>query len=211
MAGLDLNSIGSLLSGGGVSAIAKRLKLKTEDVTKVLTAGIPALLTGMKRNTGKEGGERSLSLAAAEHGGADLSDVGAFLKGADLKDGKKILGHVLGSDQDALVGEIAQRSGVTKGKATSVLAIVAPLLLVLLSGQQNQNGGSAGFSLGNLLGGLLSGGQQSQQTSLLGGLLGGGSQQSSGSLLGNLFGGSQQSSQQEQSGGLLNSFLNLFH
>lgn len=213
MANLDLSSIGSLLSGGGVSAIARRLKLKNDDVTKVLAAGIPTLLTGLKRNTGSEGGERSLCLAAADHGGTDLSDLGAFLKTADLKDGKKVLKHALGSDQDALISEIAERSGVTRAKTSSVLAIVGILLLVLLGKQQNQSGGSSGFSMGGLLGGLLSGGQQTQQTSLLGGLFGSQQpQQSQQSGLLSLFGGSQQSqpAQQEQSGGLLNSFLNLF-
>lgn len=235
MAEYDLNSLEGLLSEGGVSAIARRCKVKQSDVAAVLNTGIPTLLTGMKRNTGKEGGESSLRIAAADHSGADLSDVGAFVRDADLKDGKKILDHVLCDDKDVLIGEIAERSGVSKGKATSILALAAPLLLTLLGNQQSQqtqqSQSGGGLDLGNLLGGLLggqqggggsllgslfSGGQSQQQSGggLLGGLLGG--QQSGGGLLGGFFGGGQQQEpaqpQQEQqsSGGFLDSFLNLF-
>ena len=226
----DLNSIGSLVSEGGVSAISKRTKLSKQDVAKVLSAGIPALVGGMRRNAGAAEGAESLARALADHSAADTSRPAEFLKNADLKDGKKILGHVLGSDQDALVEQISRASGVTKGKTTTILALVAPLLLSLLGSQSS--GGSGGL-LG-MLGGLLGGQQQTQQQSsggLLGSLLGGSSAGNS-SLVSGLFsslmggGGSasqsagttiqlvdqpQQSQQESSSGGLLDSFLNLFH
>ena len=225
----DLNSIGSLVSEGGVSAISKRTKLSKQDVAKVLSAGIPALVGGMRRNAGAAEGAESLSRALADHSAADTSKPAEFLKNADLKDGKKILGHVLGSDQDALVEQISRASGVTKGKTTTILALVAPLLLSLLGSQSGGSGGLLG-----MLGGLLGGQQQTQQQSsggLLGSLLGGSSAGNS-SLVSGLFsslmggGGSasqsagttiqlvdqpQQSQQESSSGGLLDSFLNLFH
>ena len=69
---------------------------------------------------------------------------------ADLKDGKKILGHVLGDDQNELVGQISRASGVTKGTTATILALAAPLLLSLMG---SQNSGSSmrmgcGFSAG---------------------------------------------------------------
>ena len=225
----DLNSIGSLVSEGGVSAISKRTKLSKQDVAKVLSAGIPALVGGMRRNAGAAEGAESLSRALADHSAADTSKPAEFLKNADLKDGKKILGHVLGDDQNALVEQISKASGVTKGKTTTILALVAPLLLSLLG---SQNSGGSGGLLG-MLGGLLGGQQQPQQQSsggLLGSLLGvssaGNSSLVSG-LFSSLLGGGnsapsggntiqlvdqpQQSQQESSSGGLLDSFLNLFH
>ena len=242
----DLNSIGALISGGGLNAISKRTKVNQEDVAKVLSAGIPALVGGMRRNAGAEAGAASLSRALADHSKDDVSNPAAFLKSADLKDGKKILGHVLGDDQKGLVDEISKAAGVTKGKTTTILALVAPLLLSLLGSQNSNSGGG----LLGMLGGLLGGGQSSGG-GLLGGLLGGGQQQAqpqqqSTGLLGSLLGGSsssnasmasglfssllgggsdsgasnaggnviqlaEQQSQQESSGGLLDSFLNLFH
>ena len=240
----DLNSIGALLSGGGLDAISKRTKVDREDVAKVLSAGIPALVGGMRRNAGDKNGAASLSKALTEHGKDDVSNPAAFLKNADLKDGKKILGHVLGDDQKGLVNEISRATGVTKGKTGTILALAAPLLLSLLG---SQNSGSSGGGLLGMLGGLLGMGGQSSGGGLLGGLLGGGQQQSqpqSAGLLGSLLGGStgsnaslasglfssllgggdsqnnaggsviqlaEQQAQQPQSGGLLSSFLNLFH
>ena len=223
----DLNSIGTLISGGGLDAICKRTKLKQEDVAKVLSAGIPALVGGMKRNAGTASGADSLSKALADHGKDDISDPAAFLKSADLADGKKILGHVLGKDQTELIDQISKATGVTKGKSTSVLALAAPLLLSLLG---NSNQSSSGGLLG-MLGGLLGGGSQSNQSQqssggLLGSLLGGNSNSNASmasGLFSSLLGGPNQSStpttiqltdnnqQQEQSSGLLDGLLSLFH
>ena len=201
MADFTMNSIGALLSGGGVKAISKRTRLPAGDVAKVMSYGIPILVGGMNRNAATAQGEQSLSDALRYHSGDDVSNVGKFLKGADLKDGKKILGHVLGGDQQDVVEQISRASGVTKGKTATILALlVSSLLLSMLLGggmqQQTQQP--------NLLGSLLGGGQtqpvqQTQQPDLLGSLLGGGQtqqvqqpqQQPSGSLFSSLFGGGQ--------------------
>ena len=218
MADFTMNTIGALLSGKGVSAISRRTKVPAGDVAKVMSYGIPTLLGGMNRNVATAEGEQSLAGALRDHSGDDVSNVGAFLKGSDLKDGKKIIAHVLGGDQKDVVEQISRASGVSTGKTLSILALLAPLLLSLLGGQQNQGGSS--FSLPGLLFNMLLGGGQSQQSSggsLLGSLLGGGQQQtqqvqqpSSGGLLDSLLGGGQQQTQQVQqpsSGGLFSSLF----
>ena len=202
MADFTMNTIGALLSGKGVSAISRRTKLPPSDVAKVMSYAIPTLLGGMNRNVATAEGEQSLAAALRDHSADDVSNVGGFLKGSDLKDGKKIIAHVLGGDQKDVVEQISRASGVSTGKTLSILALLAPLLLSLLGGQQNQGGSS--FSLPGMLFNMLLGGGQSQQQSsggsLLGSLLGGGQQQaqpvqqqSSGGLFSSLFGGGQQS------------------
>lgn len=191
MADFDLNSIGELLTNGGMSAIGKRVKLKQSDIAKVLSSGIPSMLAGMQNNASSEDGAASLSRALADHSKDDTADVTAFLKGADLEDGKKILGHIFGDKKDETIQSISEAAGVTKGKATSILAMVAPLLLSMLGNQQQSQQQNSGFSLLGMLGGLLGGGQQ-QSTGLLGSLLGG-------------------AASNQSSGGLLDTILNLFH
>ena len=217
MADFTMNSIGALLSGGGVKAISKRTKLPAGDVAKVMSYGIPILVGGMNRNVATAQGEQSLSDALRYHSGDDVSNVGKFLKGADLKDGKKIIAHVLGGDQEDVVDQISRASGVSKGKTTSILALLAPLLLSLLGGQQNQGGSN--FNLSSLLLSMLLGGgmqQQTQQPNLLGSLLGGGQTQpvqqtQQPDLLGSLLGGGQtqqvQQPQQQPSGSLFSSLF----
>ena len=224
MADLNLNSIGSLLSGGGVKSIASRLKLKQSDVAKVLSEGIPAMLSGMHDNASVKEGEASLNRALTDHAKDNTNDVSAFLKNADLKDGKKILGHVFGDNKNAILKQISNNTGVTKAKTGSILALAAPLLLTLLAKKQ---GGILGL-LGGLLGlggsgqqssaapainltGASSSAQSSGSGSLLSSLLSGGGSSLGAGLLGSLMGGvDQQEDEQQSSGGLLSGFLNLF-
>lgn len=199
MSEFDLSTIGELLSGDGVGAISKRSRVKTADVAKVLSEGIPSMISGMMNNASTDAGAESLSAALSDHSKDDTDDIAGFLKGADLKDGKKILGHIFGDGQEATVAEISKASGVTKGKTANILAMVAPLLLSLLGTQQQTQ--QSGLSLGGLLGGLLGGGQQSGG-SALGGLGAG--------LLGSLLGGGQQE-EKPKDGGILDALLGLFH
>ena len=217
MADFTMNTIGALLSGKGVSAISRRTKVPASDVAKVMSYGIPTLLGGMNRNVATAEGEQSLAGALRDHSGDDVSNVGAFLKGSDLKDGKKIIAHVLGGDQKDVVEQISRASGVSTGKTLSILALLAPLLLSLLGGQQNQGGSN--FNLSSLLLSMLLGGgmqQQTQQPNLLGSLLGGGQTQpvqqtQQPNLLGSLLGGGQtqqvQQPQQQPSGSLFSSLF----
>ena len=213
MSDFNLNSIMSMLSGDGTAAISKRAKVKESDVSNVLSAAVPILLTGMQRNAGTEAGAASLSGALKDHSKADVSDPAGFLKSADIKDGKKILGHVLGSDQKSIVSRVSDASGVTKGKTTSILAMIAPLLLSLLGGQQNQQQSQqgSGFNLLGMLGGLLGGGSQEESEPETESQSGGGLLDSLGGLGGltSLFGGSSQSSSQS-SGGILSSIFSIF-
>ena len=217
MADFNLNSIGTLISGGGLNAISKRTKVDKEDVAKVLSAGIPALVGGMRRNAAAEDGARSLTKALTDHSADDVSNPAAFLKNADLKDGKKILAHVLGDDEKQLVDEISRASGVTKGKTTSILALAAPLLLSLLGGllgggqQQAQPQQQSGSLLGSLLGGS-SNSNASLASGLFSSLLGGSGNNAS-NTGGNVIQLAEQSAQQQDqsSGGLLDGLLNLFH
>ncbi len=176
--GFDMNSIGSLFAGDGLSAIAERANMDQKDVAKVLSVGIPALVGGMNRNVAGEEGAESLSRALAQHESADISKPGEFLLESDLDDGKKIVGHVFGDDQDEAVDEISRASGVSKSNVSTILALAAPLLLSSLGQQSSQS--SSGGLLGGLLGGGLGGsGSSNPLMSLLGGLLGMGSTQQS--------------------------------
>ena len=229
MSDFDLNSIGRLLSGDGITAISNRTKINPEEIRKILNAGIPTMIAGMRKNASTEEGAESLARALTDHSADDTSNVYAFLKGADIKDGKKILGHVLGDNQKTAVNRISDATGVTKGKTTSILAMVAPLLLSQLGGQQQQAQSSGGFNLLGMLGGLLGGGAQQSAAPAGGGLFG--------NMFGGLFGGAQQQAvaaqqqaqqqvqqqagvldllggSEEQSsseGGLLEGLLGLFH
>ena len=92
----------------------------------------------------------------------------------DLQDGGKIVGHLLGGDQNAVVEEAAQRAGLSAKDTGNVLSAAAPLLMSLLgqeaASQQSNNSAAVGGLMGSLL-------QNVDMGSLLTGLLGGGTAQ----------------------------------
>lgn len=177
---------------------------------------MPILLGAMKRNAASESGASGLMGALDnKHDGSILDNLGGLFGGGvteDVKqDGLGILGHVLGGSQDNAVRALSNKSGVDTNGVMQILQVAAPILLGYLGKQKKQQNVSTSSGIGDLLGGLMGGGdaQPKQQTlieSLLDGdndgsivddiagmVLGGGNSQSNsgggiGGLLGGLFG-----------------------
>ena len=166
---MDLSNIlGALTGNDAVGAIAQNLNLDTKQVSSVINAALPSLLGAMQQNASTEAGAASLAQALGQHAG-NAGNIINNLKGTDLTDGSKILSHIFGGNLNNVLGGISKQTGVATNSVNNILASIAPSLLAIL-GKQNGNSGAAG--LGNLLGGLLGGGQQSQGGlgSILGGL-----------------------------------------
>ena len=175
---MDLtNILGALTGNDAVSAIAENLNIDSKQVSSVITNALPSLLGAMQKNASTPGGAEALAKALGDHA-VNAGNIINNLKGADLIDGSKILGHIFGGNLNNILGGISKQTGVASNAVGNILASIAPSLLAIL-GKQNGNSGAAG--LGGLLGALLGGGSQSQNTGLggLGSILGG---------LGSLFG-----------------------
>ena len=118
---------------------------------------------------------------------------------------------LLDDDKDAVVNDIADATGVERGKTGTILMLAAPFLLKYLfsSGSAGNSGSNMNLMLPLLMALMGGGQQQSSGLGLLGSLRGGGQpkpQQSS--LLGALLGGGQQQYyQQSPSNSLFSSLL----
>ena len=210
-----------MTSKESVAALAKNAKVSQKKASSVVTEALPVLLQGLTNNSSTQSGASSLLHALTQHTSTD--SLASQIAGADTQDGSAIIGHILGDNSASVMGDLAAKTGLTKGKIGTILASLAPALLSGLSGitnaSQNQNtsGGLDLSGLGSLFGSLLGGGnsggsilsltpsqpqQQPQQQASsgldLGGLVG--------SLLGGL-GGSQQQAQPQQSSGFDGSAL----
>ena len=188
---MDINSLlSTMLSSGSVNGISQLTGSSNQDVTNVLVSALPSLLggAGMQATAENSGFEQALYSHAQE----DTSNIANFMSGVDMKDGSKILGHLLGANTTATTNAVAANTGVSKRSTASILSAAAPLLMSLL-GQQTQASQKPGLSTANLIGSLLTGSLNSGSQSLLGSLLGAGKPQQSmgGSLLGALLGGGQ--------------------
>ena len=151
------NILGALTGNDAIGAISQNLKIDQNQVSSVISNALPSLLGAMQKNASTPGGAEALAKALGDHA-SNAGNIINNLKGADLVDGSKILGHIFGGDL----------SCVASNAVGNILSSIAPSLLALL-GKQNGNSGAAG--LGGLLGALLGG--SSQSTGGLGSILGG--------------------------------------
>ncbi len=208
---LDLlnSDLGKQIIGG----ISQETNQPADKTASVVTMAMPILLGAMKRNAGNEGGAANLMNALnSKHDGSILDNLGGLFGGGvneDVKqDGLGILGHVLGGSQNNAVQALSQKSGLDTNSVMQILQVAAPILLGYLGKQKQQKNVNSESGIGDLLGGLMGGGnkqpqQQSMIESLLDGnndgsviddiagmVLGGGNKKKGGlgGLLGGLFG-----------------------
>lgn len=191
-----------------VQDIAARLGVDQATAESAVQASIPAIVGGMQANAQDADGERSLAEALSQHQDSSLIDGGVAIDDVDEAEGEKIVGHVFGPQAPEVASALAgatPAASVQPGLIQKVLPLIAPIVLAYLAKRVLGGGGQSaaaqqapaqGGDLGDLLGGLLSGGQQGQQgqgglADVLGGLLGGAQQQQAGGgdLLGGILGG----------------------
>ena len=208
----NLNDLLDLLP---LDQIAGKLGVDADTARATVATALPSLMAGMQNNAASPEGADALQSAIAQHD-ASLLDGGVDISAVDTNDGQKIVDHVLGDNQAVLA---AQLNGATPegfdlgGLVQKALPMLAPVVMSFLA-KNASSGNGGGLDIGGMLGGLLGGGQQSQQSGggldlggMLGGLLGGGQGQTAqggeggidlGGMLGGLFGGGNQQQGQPQ-------------
>ena len=193
---MDYKKIASeLLSSDSIKGLSDRTGVSGGDVTKVLGQALPALLNGAGGQAKDKNTSASFLSALTDHAKDDTNDLSKFLGGVDLKDGGKIIGHLLGSDKDGILKDISKSTGVSKSKTNSILSAIAPLLMILLGKQADKERDNGDIT--DLFGSLL---ENVDVGDLLGGLLGGDSSSSKKST-------KKKSSKKDDSGNLLTSLL----
>lgn len=198
------NIFEELLSQVPVAEIAQKFGIDEDTATAAVKQALPGLVGGMAVNANSEEGQQKLAGALGKHtpAGGKIS-----LDAIDAEDGKKIVKHVLGDQEDAVAQQLGAQGGGGLAKfIPMLLPLLAPIVMQFLAGrvgggaaapaQADEQGGGLGDLLGGLLGGMGGGSAQSTQGAgglgdILGGLLGGGSNKGQGGitdLLGGLLG-----------------------
>lgn len=142
-----------------VSSISQKTGIDASQASNVVSSGLPALMGAMQNNLSSADGASGLlsALTSGKHDGSILDNLGGFLNGGDFSDGSKILGHVLGGNQDTMVQGLSSKTGVDSGIISKILPMLAPIVMGYLGKQTKNNGVSNTSDLGGLLGGLLGG------------------------------------------------------
>lgn len=200
---MDLTKLAStLISSDSISGLSNLTGASDKDVSNVLAQALPALLSGANSQAKDKDTAESFATALSDHAKDDTKDLSKFLGNVDLKDGAKILGHLLGSDKDDVIGNIAESTGVSKKDTNSIVSAIAPLLLSLL-GQQTEEDDDKDTGAAGLVGALL---DNVDVGSLLTGLLTDNSSSSSTTTSGKKK-SSKKKAASDKSGGFLGSLL----
>ena len=221
--------LGTLTTNDSVNSASKKTGVSSKSISRLLMVAVPLLISYMTKNASKKEGAQSLLGALTQHTSTDT--VSQQIANADTNDGAKIIAHILGQDQNAIVNNLAKESNLTTSEVNSVLNSIAPALLNSLStattattnkpqttAKKKKTGSkvdlSDGIDLSDVFG-LLSGAtstQTSSPASLLGGLLGGTAAKPAQTqnsdlatnLLGTLLNSAAASNKQQQTGDLGN-------
>mgnify|MGYP006073561479 FL=1 len=205
-----LNSpIGQTLINGA----SQQLGQDKKQTASALSTALPLILGAMKNNASTPNGAAGLlsALGNRRHSGGILDSLGNILGGGGidqdvLSDGAGILGHVFGGREQNVAQAVSKSSGMDLSSAMNILKVAGPLVMGVLGKETRQKKVADQGGLGDLLGGMLGGGGQQEQSlvnrlldadgdgsiidDVAGMLLSGGGKKSSGlgGLLGGLFG-----------------------
>jgi len=158
-----------------ISGVAGQTGQPEDKTADVLSMAMPLLLGAMKKNTSDPQNAAGLMNAlSSKHNGSILDNLGGLFQGGVnndvISDGAGILGHVLGKKQATVENAISQKSGVDAGSVAQILKIAAPIVMGFLGRQKAQGNVNDANGLSSLLGSML-GGQPQQNQSLITSLL----------------------------------------
>lgn len=139
-----------------VQQISRQIGADPTKTSSAIQAALPLLLGAMQRNASQPGGAQSLNNALRkDHTDVDLGGLLGGLLGdgaaANAAPGAAILKHVLGDRQDRAAAGLGQTTGIGSASASSLMAMLAPLVMAKL-GQMTQQQGGGTNALSQLLG-----------------------------------------------------------
>lgn len=140
------------LSRAAFSQMSQQASAKTglsETAVKALMPMAAAvLMNGLKKNVAQPGGADALAKALARHDGGLLNNPSRAADDDVMGDGKRILGHILGSRQGKTEAALAKAAGADQDQIAKLLAMAAPAILAGLGKAKHDGGLDAGALAG---------------------------------------------------------------
>jgi hypothetical protein len=136
-----------------IARIADALGLDRGNTQTAVGAAVPALLAGLCNTAAQPGGAQKLADAARQQASTldNLASMTAGSMPATLADtGSRMLSSLFGGTQSALAGSIAKSAGMSEGESTSLLGMLAPVVMGAIAKQQQGGRVDAG-SVASLL------------------------------------------------------------
>ena len=146
-----LDQLTQSLGPDALQQISQKLGTDSGATNSAISAALPVLLGALASNASTTSGANALNSALDQHDGSALHDVSGALNQGQGGIGDRILSHVLGNKQPAVATGIGSASGLDASKVTSLLAMLAPLVMGALGNAKRTNGLDAG-GLASMLG-----------------------------------------------------------
>lgn len=121
----------ALTSGAALEALSAKTGLSQKQLKLIIAIAIPLLLRKMTSNASSQNGASSLLGALTQH--QSKKEIPEQLENADVEDGAKIVGHILGDEQEDLVKEVAAQANVDPKDVNIVLGNISPTIMNGLS------------------------------------------------------------------------------
>ena len=167
-----MQSVMSMLDEDRVNAMARQIGASPQQTENAIQAALPLLVAQMARNSAQPQGAQALhSALERDHAGVDVGGLlgnvlGSVLGGGAgagsrptsqaggdaISNGMAILGHVFGQKQQRVARGVGQLGGMNGQQSSQLLAMLAPIVMAVLSKMMQGRGGGA-QALGGLLGG----------------------------------------------------------
>jgi len=150
-----VSMIMQLLGPSIINRLAASLGANQGLVGKAISAAVPAILAGLTSMASRGGGAAQLSNAVAKQDPSILSNLGDLIGSPQqqtvAENGTDILSSLLGgSSTNALAGALSKFAGLSGAQGSSLLGMLAPLVLGQLGQVQKSSALDAG-GLANLL------------------------------------------------------------
>jgi hypothetical protein len=149
-----LDNVGGAQSLGN---LAGNLGLDASKANDLVGALAPALMDGLKKQAGAEGGLAGLTKALQTGNHQRYVDNPELMSSEETRlDGNKILGHLLGSKDTSrnVAAQAAESTGIDTGLIKQALPMIAGLAMGALS-KGSDAGNASADSIGGMLGGLV--------------------------------------------------------
>ena len=138
-----LETIMAAQGGGAIGGLAQGFGLQNDQATSALKALLPALSSGLKKNSASSSGLAGL-LGALEQGSHHqyLDEPARLGRPETISDGNSILGHLLGSKDVSrrVASQASQQTGLSGDLLKKMLPVVATMAMGALAKNTSQSG-----------------------------------------------------------------------
>lgn len=154
------NLIKDVATKGISEQIGSKLGVSGSQASSVISMLMPALMGGLQQNAQNPQEAEKLASTIQKHhaGGGIFDNISDIIAHPENAKGDKIASHIFGGNKSAIEQKIAQQSGVDSSMVSSIVSMLAPLVMgeigkSFTGNNSANNSGSAGSMIASLLGG----------------------------------------------------------